>query len=34
MSVDPNDLYNTEGLETLSVDELVQKLEAMEKNNE
>ena len=34
MSVDPNDLYNTDGLETLSVDELVQKLEAMEKNNE
>ena len=34
MSVDPSELYNTEGLETLSVDELVQKLEAMEKNNE
>jgi hypothetical protein len=28
------ELYNTDGLETLSVDELVQKLEAMEKNNE
>jgi hypothetical protein len=34
MSVDPMELYNTDGLETLSVDELVQKLEAMEKNNE
>ena len=34
MSVDPMELYNTEGLESLSVDDLVQKLEAMEKNNE
>ncbi len=35
MSVDPSDLYNMdEDLNAKSVDELVQKLEAMEKNNE